>query len=62
MTLARACGVWHPALVTTEMLDALSGHFVSESVRTLIEYGDGWGLPSKADREAIEELMARVGQ
>ncbi len=60
LTLARACGVAHPALVTTEMFELFSGRFETASVRRLTGYEDGWGRPSSADREAVVELMRGV--
>ncbi len=57
LTLARACGVEHPALVTTDMFELFSGRFDTESVRLITGYEDGWGQPSKADGDAITALM-----
>ncbi len=57
LTLARACGVAHPALVTTEMFELFAGRFETASVQRLTGYEDGWGRPSSTDREVIVELM-----
>jgi glutamate synthase domain-containing protein 2 len=57
LTLARACGAEHPALVTTQMFELFSGRFDTESVQLVTGYEDGWGQPSEADIESIVELM-----
>ncbi len=57
LTLARACGVEHPALVTTEMFELFSGRFETETVQLRAGYEDGWGQPSKADCDAVTALM-----
>ncbi len=57
LRLSRACGVPHPALVTTDMLEILDGRFGSTTVREVFGYESDWGLPSAADREAVVEIM-----
>jgi len=57
LLVSRACGRAHPALVTADQLDVIDDRLRTRSVRELFGYGEGWGLPSAADREAIVELM-----
>ncbi len=53
LRLSRACGVAHPALVTTEQLEILDDRFGAESARTVFGYAPGWGRPGPADLEAL---------
>jgi glutamate synthase domain-containing protein 2 len=60
LKVAETCGVEHPALIgpeTVEVLDTLSdGRLLSEVYR----YEDGWGLPSRRDREEIIAIMSAM--
>ncbi|MEA2426993.1 MAG: hypothetical protein QOF37_621, partial [Thermoleophilaceae bacterium] len=42
-TLARACGVAHPSLVTADHLEILDERFGARSVREMFGYEEGWG-------------------
>jgi glutamate synthase domain-containing protein 2 len=55
--LSRACGVAHPALVTTDQLEILDGRFGARVAREVFGYEPGWGLPSASDQNAIRALM-----
>lgn len=55
--LARACGVPHPALVTTDQLEILEDRWHSSTLRQVVGYDDGWGLPSAVDRHEIVRIM-----
>ena len=55
--LSRACGVYHPSLLTDEHLEILDGRFGTSSLFELFGYRDGWGLPSAEDREEIRRLV-----
>jgi hypothetical protein len=57
LTLANACGVAHPGLVTADMLELLEGNLGSVPITQLFDYQPGWGLPSPHDREAIVQIM-----
>ena len=57
LRLARACGVAHPGLLTTDQIEILDGHFGSASAREVFGYKPGWGLPSADDRAEITRLM-----
>lgn len=57
LQLARACGVSHPGLVTTDQIEVLDGKFGSLTVGELFGYPLGWGLPAEADRLAVDALM-----
>jgi len=58
LQLARACGVPHPALVTTDQIEVLDGKFGSLPVSELFGYPLDWGLPAEPDRVEIGALMA----
>src|SRR5215212_4463312 len=47
-SLARACGVAHPSLVTADHLEVLDESFGARSVREIFGYEEGWG---RADKE-----------
>ena len=57
LALSRACGVVHPALITSEHLEILDGRFGSATVPQLFGYEPSYGLPSPADRATVVELM-----
>ena len=58
LTLSRACGVPHPALITSEHLEILDGRYNSSTVPELFGYELNYGLPSPADRREITAMMA----
>jgi glutamate synthase domain-containing protein 2 len=53
LRLSRACGVLHPALVTTDQLDILDDRYGATSAREVFGYEPGWGRPSGADQAAL---------
>ncbi len=55
--VAEACGVEHPGLIDADSVEVLTGRTASTSLRDVYHYQSHWGLPSKADRAAIIELM-----
>ncbi|HMQ55294.1 MAG TPA: FMN-binding glutamate synthase family protein [Anaerolineae bacterium] len=55
--LSHACGVPHPALVTTGHFEILDGWYSSATIEDLFGYPFGLGLPSLADRHEIEAIM-----
>ena len=57
LMLARACGLPHPALITADQLDIVDDRLQTRSVREHFGYGEGWGLPSATDQEAIRRIM-----
>ncbi|GAA4966235.1 FMN-binding glutamate synthase family protein [Actinoplanes utahensis] len=57
LKVAEACGVEHPGLIDTGAIEILDGRTASTPLDQVYGYQPGWGLPSKADREAIVELM-----
>jgi len=61
LRLSLACGVPHPALVTSEHFAILDGRFGTATINTLFGYQEGWGLPSPQDQQAIREIMNAVG-
>jgi glutamate synthase domain-containing protein 2 len=57
LALANACGRAHPALVEADAFEILDGRFGTTNARELFRYEPGWGLPSPADRAAIERWI-----
>jgi hypothetical protein len=60
--LSHACGVAHPALVTTDHFEILDGWYSSATVEDLFGYPYGLGLPSTTDQHDIEMIMAGCEQ
>jgi glutamate synthase domain-containing protein 2 len=58
-SLARACGVAHPSLVTADHLELLDDHFSGITVREKFGYEEGWGA---ADTDEIEGLLEELGE
>lgn len=58
LRLARACGVEHPALVRTDQLELLESRWHTSSLREVIGYEPGWGLPSSQQCEDLRRSMA----
>jgi glutamate synthase domain-containing protein 2 len=59
LRLARACGVVHPALVSTDQIELLEDRWRSSSLREVIGYEPGWGLPSESQQADLCRLMAQ---
>ena len=57
LQLSRACGVAHPALITTEHFDVIDDRYGTMTATERFGYEPTWGLPSQTDREMIEALM-----
>jgi hypothetical protein len=57
LSLSRACGELHPALVSAEHLEILDGRFGAASVSELFGYRSKWGVPGPDGRAALEALM-----
>ena len=58
LTLSRACGAPHPALITADQLELLDGRFGATTVADLFGYGRGFGLPSATDCDEVRRLMS----
>jgi glutamate synthase domain-containing protein 2 len=58
-SLARACGVAHPALVGADHLEVLDERFDAIGVRELFCYEEGWGM---ADEEDIAGMLEELGE
>ena len=56
IALSRACGVPHPALVTSAHFEILDGRFGASTIEELFGYHPGYGLPSAEDRQALLAL------
>ncbi len=61
LRLSRACGVAHPALVSSNHIEILDDRFSSMPARELFGYEPQWGHPSAADQARIPKLMAELG-
>ena len=57
LQLTRAAGVVHPALLTPDQIEVLSGGTHAESAREVFRYLPGWGRPSAEDCAAVTKLM-----
>jgi glutamate synthase domain-containing protein 2 len=58
LRLSRACGEPHPGMVGADQIEILDGAYGARTLAQIFEYGDDMGCPSKADRDAIEHVMA----
>lgn len=58
LSLARACGHVHPALVPLEAIELLDVDLRTVQADDVFDYKPDWGLPGPADVEAITALMA----
>jgi glutamate synthase domain-containing protein 2 len=58
LSLARACGAVHPALVPVEAIELLDADLRTVHVDELFGYQPGWGLPGPSDVAAITAQMA----
>jgi len=57
VSLGRACGVRHPALVDPDRIEMVNAGFRSLSLREVFGYEDGWPLMSAGRRAEIEGLI-----
>ena len=57
LSVSRACGVCHPALLTDQHIDILDGQYGAKSLFDVFGYEGRWGLPSVEDQEAIWKIM-----
>jgi glutamate synthase (ferredoxin) len=46
LSLSRACGVHHPALISLDHVDVLDDRFGASSARAIFGYEPGWGVPT----------------
>lgn len=60
LKISEACGVAHPALITADDVEIVSGNNSSVPMREVFGYEPGWGLPGAPDRREISHLMAPV--
>jgi glutamate synthase domain-containing protein 2 len=57
LTVARACGVPHPAFLDTEHIEVLDEHLGSRSAAEAFGYQPAWGLPATDDLAALGDLL-----
>lgn len=57
LSVSRACGTCHPALLTNAHIEILDGRFGATSLFDVFHYRDDWGLPSKSDIREIQRIM-----
>jgi hypothetical protein len=60
LTVSRACGVAHPALVSLRDLEMIDGDRMTTDLASMFDYDPDWGLPSADDVEAITQMMATL--
>jgi glutamate synthase domain-containing protein 2 len=61
LRISRACGVCHPALVTSDRLEIIDDRFQGTRVTELFDIDPTWGVPTREEVAEIEELMAHPG-
>ena len=57
LDLSRACGVAHPALVTTDHFEILDDRFGVALPDQRFDYRAGWGIPAAADCAELMRVM-----
>jgi glutamate synthase domain-containing protein 2 len=57
LKVAEACGVEHPGLIESDVVEVLDGRTSSTPLRDVYGYEPGWGMPSPADRVEIARIM-----
>ena len=55
LSLARSCGVAHPALVTADHIEIVSERYGMAPLREVFGYEDEWPLLSEASRQLVAE-------
>jgi glutamate synthase domain-containing protein 2 len=60
LRLCHACGVPHPALVSSKHVEILDDHFGTRRLEDVFGYEAGWSLPSRGDVEAVTGIMKRL--
>jgi hypothetical protein len=58
LRVSEATGVEHPALITADDVEILTGQTVGTPLREVYGCEPDWGLPSESDRQRIAALMA----
>jgi hypothetical protein len=61
LRLSRACGVCHPALVSSDRLEIINDRFQGTTVSELFGFDPSWGMPTPEEREQVEALMRDPG-
>jgi glutamate synthase domain-containing protein 2 len=62
MSLARACGHRHPALVPLSTIELLDADLRTSQADEVFDYKPDWGLPGPANIEAITALVSQRGR
>jgi glutamate synthase domain-containing protein 2 len=57
LSVSRACGICHPALLTGAHIEILDGRFGAAPLFEVFQYRGDWGLPSKTDIREIQRIM-----
>ena len=57
LQLTHACGVAHPALVTSEHFAFIDDRYGSRSLCEVFGYEEGWGIPCEEDQAKIRALL-----
>ena len=60
LQLCNACGVSHPAMITTDSFEIINDGFQSRSVKECFRLQGIATVPSEQDRQAIGELMKNL--
>ncbi len=57
LRLCHACGVPHPAMISSKHFEILNDAFGTQSLETIFGYQSHWGVPSEADQAATRDIM-----
>ena len=61
LSLGRACGSAHPALIDPDRIEVVSSRYRSTPMREVFGYEPGWPVMSPARREQVGELVGAPG-
>jgi glutamate synthase domain-containing protein 2 len=57
LNVAHACGVIHPALLSSDHMEIINDKFGLQSIKEVFNYENTWGLPSSEDQHGITKIM-----
>ncbi len=62
LALGHACGVPHPALISTDAFEILDDRFGSRPIAEVFGYAPDWGLPGEDARVEVSHIMYGDGR
>jgi len=60
LRLSHACGVAHPAMISSRYLEITEDQYRARTIEYLYGYERGWGVPSETEQAEIEAMMAEL--